>query len=133
MKINYLAVFVATVASMVFGWAWYGLVFGERWCALLGKTMAEMQNVSPTIYLWPFLSSLVGAVVLGWILPKLGSMSLMNGIKYSLLIAIPFTLLCGLTTNAFSMRPFELGMIDQAHNVLQYVLIGAIMGAMPKK
>jgi len=32
---NWLAVLVAVVASFVFGWLWYGPLFGKKWAALM--------------------------------------------------------------------------------------------------
>ena len=33
--VNWVAVLVAVVASFVFGWLWYGPLFGKKWAALM--------------------------------------------------------------------------------------------------
>ena len=40
--INYLAVFVSAVVSMVVGSLWYGPLFGKPWMALMGMTKESM-------------------------------------------------------------------------------------------
>ena len=40
--VNWLAVLVAVVASFVFGWLWYGPLFGRKWAALM-KMPADMK------------------------------------------------------------------------------------------
>jgi len=37
-EVNYLAVFIATIASFVFGWLWYGPLFGKAWMRMMGYT-----------------------------------------------------------------------------------------------
>lgn len=41
--INYLAVVAAVVASFLFGWLWYGPLFGKTWARLMNMPM----NVKP--------------------------------------------------------------------------------------
>lgn len=40
--INYLAVIVATISSMVIGFVWYGPLFGKQWMALMGIASKSM-------------------------------------------------------------------------------------------
>lgn len=68
-EINYLAVLVAAVASMIVGWAWFGPLFGKRWIALSGISMPE--TMTPEVkagmnksYALMFVGSLVMSFVL---------------------------------------------------------------------
>ena len=43
--INYLAVFVSAVASMVLGGLWYGPLFGKKWIALMGWSEQQLNQM----------------------------------------------------------------------------------------
>src|SRR3989344_8564759 len=40
--VNYLAVFAAAVSAMVWGFLWYGPLFGKTWQQLMGWTKVQM-------------------------------------------------------------------------------------------
>ena len=66
-NVNYLAIVVAAVASMVVGFVWYGVLFKKRWMSLMGLTSDSMANMKMTAnqaYMWQFVASLVMAYVL---------------------------------------------------------------------
>ncbi len=46
MELNYLGIIVATVAQFVFGWIWYGPIFGKIWGQIHGfdKLSKEVQQ-----------------------------------------------------------------------------------------
>lgn len=66
--INYLAVLVAAVATMVVGFLWYGPLFGKKWMALSGITTADINKSKAKgmgrSYAIAFLGSLLMAYVL---------------------------------------------------------------------
>ncbi len=43
--INYLAVLVSAVASMIIGALWYGPLFGKQWIALMSWTNEQMETM----------------------------------------------------------------------------------------
>ena len=68
-SINYLAVILSAVSSMVVGFLWFGPVFGKTWMTLMGFTkekMAAMPNQKEMgkLYAIQFLGSLFMAYVL---------------------------------------------------------------------
>ena len=74
-EVNYLAVVVATVISFLFGWAWYGPVFGKKWMALMGYTkenMTSMKMKPITAMVLGFVSNLVMAYVVAMLAGLLG-------------------------------------------------------------
>src|SRR3989304_5313099 len=65
--INYLAVLVAAIASMVLGMLWYGPVFGKLWMKLSGITPQSMKKMKLTpkaAMTLGFIGTLVTAYVL---------------------------------------------------------------------
>lgn len=67
-SVNYLAVLVAGIASMVLGYLWYGPLFGKQWMALSGMTDQNMEEAKAKgmgkLYFVAFIGSLVMAYVL---------------------------------------------------------------------
>ena len=61
MQINYLAILVSAILSMVVGSIWYGPLFGKKWAELIGadpndkKKMKEMQKSAGPLYMVQFL------------------------------------------------------------------------------
>lgn len=43
-SVNYLAIFVATLFSIVWGSLWYGPMFGKTWTKLMGWTKSDMEK-----------------------------------------------------------------------------------------
>src|SRR3989344_4119366 len=66
--INYLAVLVCGVASMVLGSLWYGPLFGKQWAAWSGMTSTDMEKAKAKgmgkSYFLMFVGSLMMAYVL---------------------------------------------------------------------
>lgn len=62
-QVNWLAVALGTVFSMVLGFLWYGPLFGKLWLRTIGKKEEELKS-SPGIYVLAFLGALVTGYVL---------------------------------------------------------------------
>lgn len=73
-EVNYLAVLVSAVASMVIGSIWYGPLFGKKFIALMGmdkmspEQQAEMKKGMTMTYVWQFIASLVMFYVLAHVM-----------------------------------------------------------------
>ena len=64
MQINWLAIILAAVASMVVGYVWYGPLFGKTWMKLTGKKEMGDKKDMPKTYGIMFVASMVTAYVL---------------------------------------------------------------------
>ena len=64
--LNYLAVVGAAVACFVFGWLWYGPLFGKLWARLMGMP-ADVKPTSAQMARGMILS-LVGALLMSFVL-----------------------------------------------------------------
>jgi len=87
-SVNYLAVLIAAVASMAWGFVWYHeKVAGSRWMAYIGKTAEQIQeDYSPIIFLPTFVGALVGTYVLALFLGWSGASGIGPGILVGVLI-----------------------------------------------
>ncbi len=67
--VNYLAVFIAALSSMVVGFLWFGPLFGKTWMKLMGWSKLQMSSKPDSkemnkLYAIQFLGSLFMAFVL---------------------------------------------------------------------
>jgi len=59
--VNWVAVLVAVVASFVFGWLWYGPLFGKKWAALM-KMPPDMKP-DPKVMMRGMILMVIGAIL----------------------------------------------------------------------
>ena len=71
LAVNWLAVLVAAVISMVIGFLWYGPLFSERFLRLIGKRAEEIE-ASPLVYPLGFVMGLITTYVLAVIIGSAG-------------------------------------------------------------
>lgn len=76
-QINYLAVLVCAVLSMVLGFVWYGPLFGKKWMEIIKadpndlERRKEMQKAAGKLYVVQFLLTLfqvwvLASYIVGW-------------------------------------------------------------------
>lgn len=74
MEVNYLAVIVGAVLSMVVGAIWYGPLFGNKWMEIIGvnpssqKARKEMQESAGPLYAVQFVLTLLQVLVLAYLI-----------------------------------------------------------------
>ncbi len=65
--INFLALIISAVISMIIGALWYGPIFGKQWMVLVGKTEEQIANSGdlPKTYGIAFINAVVMSLVVG--------------------------------------------------------------------
>ncbi len=128
--INLTSCLVAALSAFVLGGVWYGPVFGSRWQVLVGLKDEDLaQGTHPAkIFAAAFLLTLVQAVILSALIPAEAGVKV--GVIYALLAGLGFVVTAFGINYLFSRRPMGLYAIDAGYNLLQFVLMGAIIGAM---
>src|SRR3989344_3228852 len=131
---NYIAVLVAGVASMVIGSIWYGPLFGKPFMRAMG-----MDSLSPErkeaekkkmvkFYLVQFIASLVMFFTVSWLISELGKMTLAGGLEIGfcvwLGIVVPVQL-----GNAIWGGKMSLFWISAGNMLVTLLAAGAIIGA----
>ena len=127
--INWIAAVVAAVSAFVLGGVWYGPIFGKQWQGLVGLSDDDLQNGRhpAATFGCAFVLTLVQAVFLAAIIPT-GS-GIGGGIGQALLIGIAFVATAFGVNYLFSRHPASLWGIDAGYNVVQFAIMGAIIGA----
>lgn len=126
--VNYVAVLVATIAVMVFGFVFFlPQVFGARWMALIGRP-GEQMRPGPE-----FVVSIVAAFVNAWTLAVLArsvdASTISDGLVLGALVGVGFFGAAFAANTVISKRPWSLFAIDAAHGLIGQMIMAAIVAA----
>jgi Protein of unknown function (DUF1761) len=134
MRTNYAAVVVAAVAYWVLGALWYGVVFSKQWMALEHMSMEQAQSMNPVLpYVITFVLNLLIAYVLAQVCVWRNANTAGRGASVGVLLWVGIVGPITFTTYMYEMRPKDLYAINEFYPLAGLVLMGAILGAWPKK
>lgn len=127
-QLNWLAIAVATVLAFGLGAIWYGPMFGKTWQQMMKLSDEELQQGHPGLIFGPaFVLTFVQATALAALMPA-GS-ELLSGALFGAAVAAAL-IGSGLGVNyLFSRHPRGLWGIDAGFNVVQGLIMGAVLGA----
>jgi Protein of unknown function (DUF1761) len=134
-NVNFLSVVVAGIAAWIFGAIYYGIL-GKQWMAAQGKTMesCKIENAgkSGLAKASPFILSCIGELIMAFvlygILVHMGTFTLRAGIISGAFCWFGFVLTTVVIANAYAGRKPMLSVIDSAHWLGVFVIIGGILG-----
>jgi hypothetical protein len=134
--INYWAVILATLSSMVVGSIWYTpKVFGNYWMKLSGVTPSGKASdaVGPiiTTVIVSFITAwiLAGTVFMAW--KFYGGSFFVSAVVTGILLWAGFTAARFITHDAFDKRPSGLTVLNIAHELVTIVIMAIIIGVWP--
>lgn len=129
LHLNLTAALVAAVSAFVLGGIWYGPLFGKAWQGYMGLTDEDIASKGhPAVIMGlALVLTLVQALVLSAVVPA-GS-GIESAVIYALVIGVAFVASAFGVNYLFSRHPKALFGIDAGFNVLQFALMGAIIGA----
>ncbi len=129
--INYLAVLVAAVASMVIGYVWYHpAVFGKQWMKAMGKSEAQLKKEAqskPYMYPVMFLASLVMSYVLAHVVFYTESITFADGALAGFWSWLGFVVTTAITDVLFENKSRELYMLKMGYHLVTMVVMGGIL------
>lgn len=135
-EINYWAVLLATLSSMVVGSIWYTpKVFGNYWMKKAGVTPSGKASDA----FGPILTTLLVSFVTAWVLAGAAFIVwdfyeggfLANAIITAIVLWAGFTAARFITHDAFDNRPSGLTMLNIAHELVTLVIMAVIIGVWP--
>ena len=136
--INFLAVFVAAIASMILGFLWYSpILFAGPWMRLMGvdpndkAKLAEMQKGAGKLYGLSFVASVVSAIVLAKIIDITSVNTIFYGMKVGFAVWLGFVATVQLTGALFSKQPTMLFLINTGYQLVCYLAMAAILAKWP--
>ena len=128
----YIAILAAALAAWIFGAIWY-TALGAVWMAAMGMGAAEIEQrrkarqmpIKPMAV--TFLSEIVMAVVLSFLLAGLGVTELSTALVSGLVLGVGFIATSVLVNNMFQGRKLLLTLIDSAHWIIVLVIECAVL------
>ncbi|GAB3605867.1 DUF1761 domain-containing protein [Conyzicola nivalis] len=135
-EINYWAVILATLSSMIVGSVWYTpKVFGTYWMRLAKITPSG--NAKDAI--WPITITLIVSFITAWVLAGAvyiswdfyGGSFLVNALVTTIILWAGFTAARFITHDAFDGRPSGLTVLNIAHEFVTLVIMALIIGVWP--
>jgi hypothetical protein len=128
--LNWLAVIVSTVVSMVVGAAWYGPLFGRRWMREVGLTQEDIESGQTwPLYLIAMLNSLCMAFVLANVIAWAGVTGIGGGLLLGALMWVGFTGFTFAVNHAFEGRTIAHWAINAGMYLASLMIAGAILAA----
>ncbi|BDZ39704.1 DUF1761 domain-containing protein [Microbacterium suwonense] len=135
-EINYWAVLIATVASMIVGAIWYARgVMGARWAKLAD---VDLDKPSRGV-LWPMITTVIVTFITAWVLAGASSIAwhFYEGSYFwaSLVTAVMlwagFTAARLITHDAFEGRSTKLTTLNIAHELITVLVMAVVIGVWP--
>lgn len=132
-EVNWLAVVLAMVASMVVGMVWYAKgVFGTQWMKLVGMTDKKAQAGSGRAIGVTIVVSLITAYVLAHVSYLSNSFFKNDFLQDALTTAfwmwLGFTAARVITHDAFEQRPTKLTALTISHEFVTFMAMGLVIG-----
>ena len=132
-RINHVAVWVSAIVFFLWGYLWYGLLFGAAWLVALGKTVAQL-NSSPTLYIWSFILGLILAYATAMALTRHPEdQTVSQGISFALFMGIALYATQTLNHLIYESGSMTLWYINTAYTVIGFAIVGAIVGGWKKR
>ena len=128
MTINFIAVFVAALASWMGGAAWY-TALGKVWTAALGwkdEDKPKTMPIAPMVIC--FVAEIVMAAMLAGLMGHFGAISVKIGVIVAIASWVAFIATTTVVNNSFQRRSFTLTLIDGGHWLIVLVLQGIVIG-----
>ena len=131
--VNYLAVVLAMVSSMVVGSIWYAQsVFGKMWIKLARIDMTKDKGR----VIKPIITTLIVSLITAYVLAHVAYLShrffgnsfLQDSVTTAFWLWLGFTAARFVTHDAFEGRPAKLTVLNCAHEFVTIILMGVVIG-----
>jgi uncharacterized membrane protein len=130
-EMNYLAILVGAVVSVVIGAVWYSAaLFGNAWMALIGKTSEQVaREFSPLKIVWAFVLGFMTSYGLARLIVWTGRATPVDGLLLGVLVCVVFAMTSIAVNHVFEGRPARLTLIYALHHLVEFAAIGLLLGA----
>lgn len=128
-SINYLAVILCGIISMVIGAIWYGPVFGKLWMKQYGFTEELLRkdfNPAKT-YGLAVMGHIVMALVLAYMISLTNAQTLSDGFRISIASWLGFIAATMFINGLFARKTFSLFLIDSGYQLVNMIVFGVIL------
>ncbi len=133
-EVNFVAVFVATVAAFMVGALWYGPLFGKSWKVLMGFSDETMKNMNMTLakaLSGGFVATLVLVFVLANFMHALRVLTVGEALALAFWIWIGFVATIMSNSMWYENRPLKLYVINASHYFVALMVAAAVLAWWP--
>ncbi|MBP9802002.1 DUF1761 domain-containing protein [Patescibacteria group bacterium] len=136
MQVNYYAILVCGILAMVFGYLWYGPLFGKKWLEVVGATKLDLEarkkmeaNVWK-LYLLQFLLALFQVWVLAYYIQGWEEASgLTNALWIWAAFVVPVIAGTAMWNNDSAKISWTRFLLQAGYQLICFVAFGLILGA----
>jgi hypothetical protein len=136
--INYLAVLVSGIVSMVLGYVWFGPLFGKMYIHLMGwdnKTPAEQEAMMKGM-MKSYVITFIGSLVMAWVLAHaiiyaqvyMHWTALTAGLATGFMSWLGFVVPVSIGNVLWGNSSWKLWWLTNSHQLVQFLIFGAILG-----
>lgn len=123
--VNWLAVLVGTVFSMILGALWYGPLFGNTWLRLIGKAADELE-ANALDYIKTAIAALVAMLLLNMVVVSFGAQSFVDGLIAGVLVFIGFGATMTFVYTNFEGPEERIWLLYVAYQVVVFAIMGGV-------
>ena len=125
--VNLVSVVAAAVAVFIFGWLWYGPLFGKTWEKLSGQKMGSDKSKMPQSMATVFVGALVTAYVLAVFLGLTGSTTLTAAVTVAFWAWLGFQATLKLGVVLWEGKSWNFYFLNAAHDLIGLALMAAVL------
>ncbi len=128
--IFYIKIIVVAVASFLFGWLWYGPLFGKQWMKLSGfkqKSISSMKIKPAKTMTIGFLSTVLTAYILSLFINSLRATTIVGGLWVGLWLWLGFIATTTLGTVLWENKPIKIYFLNNAYYLLNMEIMAVIL------
>lgn len=131
LSVNWLAVVLAMVASMVLGAAWY-MGLSKQWLAATGKTAEQIKaGADATPFIWSAACQLVMAYFLALLTPMVfGAVTIANAVALGVMIWAGFMMTSMILNHRYQGAKWSLALIDGGYLLGIVIVQGVVIGVL---
>jgi len=134
--INYLAVLVTAVISMVIGGLWYSpLLFGKLWMNLSNINQRDISKAKQKGMAMSYLAAFIGALVTSYVLAHFidytEATTITAGMTAGFWIWLGFIATTTLGVVLWEGKPIKLYLLNNAYSIINLLIMGAILAVWP--
>ena len=129
--VNWLAVFIATLAYFLLGAVWYSkALFGTRWATLVKLDMNDpnLRKGMVQLMVTSFVFMLIACIGLGILVARINPLpEFMGGVKLGLLVGICFAATSVCISFIYEKKPVALWLIDSGYHIVGLTVAAIII------
>jgi hypothetical protein len=118
---------VTTAVKFLFGFAWFGFLFGKQWQSLTGISQESMKAGMPKAIATDLITTFIMAWVLVHAVHYAGALSWGQGAMVGFFNWLGFIGAPTLAAMMYEKRPLKLYLINNAYQLISLLIMGAIV------